>query len=246
MLFSKGNYVSCRIIFVFVAFLSSSLSAADPVTTTGSYESVEHIKSVVKDFVTQNIPIDSDESIGVQINSIDVSAQLPVCSSKIDAAFPDQANKERATAISLTCNGDKHWQTFVPVSIQMLAKVVVAKRAIFPNESMTDSDLEYAQYDINHLYSGYFRSKEELNNQVASQLISAGSVVTKKNIRQALLIHKNQLIDLVARVNSVQVVMKGIAKSDGCMNDAIKAYNPSSSRTLDAVVVGSNRAEIVS
>ena len=125
-------------------------------------------------------------------------------------------------------------------------RVVVAKRTISATEIIGLEDLDYAQYDRNRLYNGYFQDPKALVGRVASQVILAGVVLTKKNVQQPVLIHRNQLIDLIAKSNTVTVTMKGVAKTDGRLNEAIQAYNPSSKRTLDAVVMDSNRAEIIS
>jgi len=107
-------------------------------------------------------------------------------------------------------------------------------------------DLDYAQENINRLYNGYFKDKKEVVGYVASQIINSGAVITRKNVRRPQLVHKNQEIDLIAKKNQIVVTMKGISKSDGSLNDSIVAYNPSSKKTVEAIVVGLNMAEVIS
>ena len=229
-----------KVMFLFTGFFYCFSSFANV------YESWENIEAATKNFITQNVPVGSDESLEVRLIQTNSPMKVPVCSKEINAAFPQEANKAQITAIELSCDGDKPWHTFVPVSVQIYTKVVVAKRAIAANDTITEEDVDYSKYDKTRLYSGYFNDQKDVIGQQAFQLITAGSVLTKKNVQLPQLVHRNQAIDLTATRNTVVVTMKGIAKSDGRLNDVIKAYNPSSKQILDAVVVGPNRAEVLS
>lgn len=217
-----------------------------PLAFADLYESQDKLKTLAKDFVAKNTALGPDESLEVDINNSDIPAQLATCPTNVEAAFPKEANRERITSVQLSCNGSTSWRTFIPVDVKVYAKVVVAKRTITTNETLTEADLDFAQANVNILYGGYFKDPTEITGQVASQMIAPGSVISKKNIRQQQLVHRNQEIDLVARKNAIEVTVKGIAKSDGGLNDSITVYNPSSKRTLEAVVIGTNKAEVIS
>lgn len=214
-------------------------------TTYAAYESINHIAKVANDFVISNIQLEPDETIDVKINHANIPMQLAECNKELDAAFPRNANRERINAVEIACNGDKPWQTLVPVYVDIATKVLVAKHALQAHDTITADDVELASYSKNRLYSGYFKNPEEVIGNVATYPIAAGTVITKKNMQQPKLIHSNQSLNVISRHNAVMITMQGIAKSDGGMNDVIKVFNPSSKRTIDAVVVGPNRAEIV-
>ena len=211
-----------------------------------SFESVNKIKEVSKQFITQAISLAPDETMDITINPSDLPNQLAACTKDIEVALPNESSREKINSVELTCNGEKTWHVFVPINVQFFTKVVVATRSIAPNEMISATDLEYANYNAAHLYNGYFKDKKEASGYIASQTIGAGSVINKRNIKRPQLVHRNQIIDLVARKNAIVVTMKGIAKSDGVLNDTIIAYNPSSKKTVEAVVIGVNKAEVVS
>ncbi|MEO8400444.1 MAG: flagellar basal body P-ring formation chaperone FlgA [Gammaproteobacteria bacterium] len=219
--------------------------AANCFAANFSYESVENIKTVAKDFVLKNVPLNPSETIEVQVDSPQPPLRVGACSKTLDASFPADANRDQVTSVELSCNGVQTWHVYVPVNVRINTNVLVAKRTIPLNDVITEDDMDFAQYDRNRLYNGYFSAKENVIGQVASQLIASGTVLTKKNVQQPVLVHRNQTVDLIARTNSITVTMKGVAKSDGSLNEVIKAYNPSSKRILDAVVVGSNKVEVV-
>lgn len=230
------SFINSMSILVFFLFCSSTLFAEN-------IETSEHLASIAKNFITQNIQIAADESMEIQ--AFPANTQVAACNKEITAAFPKNSTTEQVTSIELTCNDANPWQIYVPVDIQVFTKVVIAKRTIPPKEILSEEDLDFAPKNKNRLYNGYYTSKEEIIGNESAHLITAGTVLTKKNIELPLLVHKNQAISIFAQSNAVLVTMQGIAKSDGAKDAVIKVYNPSSKRTLDAVVVGPNRAQVI-
>ena len=210
------------------------------------YESVDNIKNVTKTFITNNLILGQNETLDVQINSTDAHFKVPVCTQPIAAAFPKNIAHEQASAIELSCDDNNPWHVFVPVTIQIMTPVITARQSIPAQQLITEDDLEVTPYDKKRIYSAYFKDKSEIIGQVASQTIPMGTVISKRNIAQQTLVHRDQVINLIVKTNAVMVTMTGIAKSDGRLNDAIKAYNPSSKKMMDAVVTGTGKAEIIS
>jgi flagella basal body P-ring formation protein FlgA len=238
MLPKKSDFL--KIVCFFFISLFSGVTLAD------SYESFENLKKTAENFLSQTVSAAADESVSIQVNRLYPPLKVAVCSQAIEAALPKEANKDQITAVDLTCNGLKPWHILIPVDVAINTKVLVAKHTIPGNQIISADDLDYAFYNRNRLYSGYFKHKADIVGQVAVQAIPVGSVLTKKNIQLPILVHRNQVIEIVARSSSIEISMKGVAISDGSLNQMIKVYNPSSKRTLDALVISSNKAEAVS
>jgi len=233
-LFRMKTFLLCVILFT----LSGICFAED-------LENLQNIQTIAKNFVLNHVTLQQDESINVQLEGLDSDLKLPHCSNKINADLPENSNHQQITAVELTCTGDQPWHTYVPVHVQILTNVLVANKAIQPHDVITDDDLEYTAYDKNQLLNGFYKNKSAVIGQEASQLIPAGTVLTKSSVRSPVLIHKNQVIDLVAVSGTIHVTIKAIAQSDGRLNDIIKAINPSSEKTVQAVVVGDDKAQVV-
>lgn len=210
-----------------------------------SFEPIENLKNISQDFVKKNIALNDGDKLNIQFNQGDLPTRLPLCSKPIEPSFPNEVNKEQITAVTLTCNGLNPWHVYVPVDVQIITKVLVAKHAIVPDQVISEDDVDFAEYDTRHLYSGFFKDKNLVIGQTTSHTIPEGAVLNKKNIHSPFLVHRNQEVDLVAKANTVEVTMKGISKSDGGMNDSITAYNPSSKKILNAIVIGVDKAEVI-
>lgn len=240
------KYFFKLLLLSFLWMMSSISSAANANTANMHYEPVNNLKMLAQNFIEKNVLLSGDEKLEVQVNQTDAMLSLAACTQPLEATFPGDANISQITAVEVRCQGAQTWRTMVPVTVTILAKVLVAKRTIPANTAISEDDLDYALFDRNRLYNGYFQDKTTTAGQVTNQVILSGVVLNAKNVQKPIVVYKNQIIDLVARSNAITVTMKGIAKADGRLNETIKAFNPSSKRTLDAVVIDSNRAEVVS
>lgn len=210
------------------------------------YEKTGHISEVVTKFLVENTPVSPDEKLEVKVNSANAEINVPACASGITAGFPPDANREQPGSVELSCNDDKTWHVLVPVDVQVYAKVLVSKRTIAAKEMISPEDVDYEYYNKNRLYNGYFTKTEDIAGIQSAGLLIAGTVLTKKNTQLPVLISRNQVVAIIAQSGSIMVTMQGIARSDGSMNSVIKVYNPSSKRTLDAIVIGPNKALVLS
>lgn len=210
-----------------------------------AFEPVSNIEFTIKNFVTQNTSVATGDSLEIKIDPVNLAYQMPNCSTPIEANFPQNANHEHITNVEVSCKGTSPWHLLVPVDVEMMTEVVSAVRPIPPKQPITENDLSFTAYNKNKLYEGYFSKKEDVIGNETNHLITAGTVLTKSNVSLPVIVHREQVIDLSAQYNTIVVTMQGVAKSDGILNAVIKVYNPSSKRTLDAIVTGPNKAQVV-
>lgn len=208
------------------------------------FESVEHLSTIAKNFVLANVHLDADETIEVKINPGNVPNQLLACDKEIETSFPRNTNMEQINAVEIACTGSRPWQSMVPVYVDVTTKVVAAKQLIAPKTPITSDDLEYISYSKNRLFNGSYKSIDDIIGNIANYTIPAGAIITRKNIKAPSVIHKNQTVNVVSKRNSIIISMQGVAQSDGGMNEMIKVINPSSKKSFDAMVTGSNQVEV--
>lgn len=209
-------------------------------------ESIDRVKTVIEEFIKKNVSVNTDETISVEVLTTVQSFEFPRCTNALEAAFPADTNRNQINSVDITCRGANAWHVMMPVNVHINMPVIVAKHTIPLKQLISEDDIDYANTDRNKLFLGYYKDKNEVIGQEAAQLISAGTVLNKKNLQSPVLVHRNQSVELIAQHGMIRVVMKGIAKTEGRLNDIIKAYNPSSNQMMDAVVTGSNEAEVVS
>jgi flagella basal body P-ring formation protein FlgA len=203
------------------------------------------LANTIKDYVKNNMSIEPDQTVSIDVQTEQLS-KLPKCSKPFDVGFAADANKEKISSVQLTCAETTAWNVFVPVSVRVETSVIIAKHLIPAKQAITEDDIDYAKKDVNQLFLGFYKDKQNVIGQEASTIIQAGTVLTSKNLQSPVLVHRGQSIELVVERGAIVVSMRGVAQSDGRMNSVITASNPVSKRVVDAVVVGENKAKVVS
>jgi flagellar basal body P-ring formation protein FlgA len=237
--FSNNKKKKCfkNLLLFFSLLLISSSSLAEP------FETADHLKNVAKEFVTNNITLAPDDTMEVIVSEPNVGLHLSTCANPIKATLPKEANKELITAVELSCDGNEPWQILLPVDIQMFTNVIVTKQALATKAVITDADIDYIPVNKNRLFNGYFKDRNEVIGLVTMHPMMPGTILTKKNLTQPVMVHKNQIVTLTAIHHQVMVTMQGVARTDGAFNSVIKVFNPSSKRLVDAVITGPNQAQ---
>ena len=240
----KNHVINTQLLFLFIAasiflmIFSSDINAME-------YESRQHLESIVSSYIAQHVEHKDDERIIVNITALDSNTKLVHCDSEIQASLPNESHPAEINAIDLQCHSEPGWKIFVPVSVQFMSKVIAVNRLISSGEIITENDIGYEEHDKNRLYDGFFLEKKDVVGLSVVRSLSAGTVLTKKNLKQVAIIKQNQTVTLVLKKGSIEVVMIGIAKSDGYLNEPIKVLNPSSKKIIDAVVIGPDRVQLI-
>lgn len=211
----------------------------------GNYESAQHINELVNEYVMKNVSVDPDEKIEVKLGEAANDLRLAVCAVPIAINLPNGSAMQHITTLEMTCASTPSWHVYVPVDMKILTKVVAVKETIPAKMQITEDMLELSYHDKNLLYSGYFKDFNDVNGQVATSTLVPGTVLSKRNVQQPIIVNKNQSVSIVSRHGNIMVRAEGIAKTDGALNDTIKVLNSSSKRMVDAVVVSSSSVEVI-
>jgi len=239
----KPSFIHDKFFFGLIVFCMISILWSSTINAE-EYETKGHLESIVEAFVLEHIERRDDEHITVQVNSLNANIKLSYCESKIDISFAKGNSLSQSNAVVLQCHSEPSWNIYVPVSVQILSKVVAADRLIASGDIITEHDLVYEEYDKNKLYDGYFKDISDVVGLSVVRSIPAGTALTKRNVRQVAIIKRNQMVTLVLKTNGFEIDMVGVAKSDGYLNEVVKVLNPSSKKIIDAVVIGPARAQI--
>lgn len=216
-----------------------------PFNAFADFMSTSELANLATNFIEQHMHVDSDESIKVRLANIQPSINVPVCKTGMKIDYPTNSSPTNVSTLELSCQDQQSWRIYLPVEVSVLKTVIVAKDTIFPHDKITNDKLTFALHDKKRLYNGYYSDPAEIEGKIAARLITAGKVITKKNIKERLLIKRNQNVEIISRNGFIQIKAHGIARTSGRLNDIIKVYNPSSKRTIDAMVLKPGLVEVV-
>ncbi len=237
VLMSKSFYQSVLFIVLYMIYVSHGY--------TQTFQDFKAFEASVKQFAEQQIPHASDDALHIDIMQLNSKMQLPSCTDEIEMSLSRQGLSSTSNVVTLLCKGQQPWTLYVPLQIQLFTNVLAASRMIKPGEIIEKQDVIEKKYDKYLLFDGYFTRLEEVVGQAASRAIPAGGILGRKNIRKTALIKKKQPVELILKHGSIVISMRGIAKTNGFLNDQIKIINPVSRKEVEAVVTGNGIAEMI-
>lgn len=210
-----------------------------------SFPNFEAFKAYIQEYVLNNLKNQSHDQVEIKLMRLDNNMRLPVCAGTFDPKLDHSAATETNNTVTLSCSTNPEWVLYVPVQIIYRKTVVVTARSIKPTETITENDLELQERNSHQLNEGYYENMEEVAGSVSARFIPAGTVLGPKNIKQMPLVFRGQMITVVLKQGPIEITLHAQAKSDGFLHDNIKVMNPSSKKIIDAVVVGSGKAEVL-
>lgn len=77
-----------------------------------------------------------------------------------------------------------------------------------------------------------------------AQSVPAGRPLTKRDVNERPLIHKGQVVEVIAKQGLLNVHMKALALEDGVLNALIKMRNLDSRKDFNAQIINENQVEV--
>jgi flagella basal body P-ring formation protein FlgA len=204
----------------------------------------QQLKSYITDYALNHLAHQDDQTIEVNVMQLDPNIKLRPCATAIDISLSSQGHSEQSSAITLNCKETQPWTLYIPLNIQRFINVLVANRLMKAGDVITADDITFEKQDINHLTDGFFKDEQAIVGLAVLHSLNSGTVFNRRNTKAIPVIKKNQTLSLAIKTDGVEILMQGIAKSDGYLNQPIKVLNPSSKKIIDAIVKDNNKAEI--
>ncbi|MFQ5487188.1 MAG: flagellar basal body P-ring formation chaperone FlgA [Gammaproteobacteria bacterium] len=200
------------------------------------YQALDSIRQAARSFVlSQAQP--AQGRVQVTIGALDRRLHLPHCGQALDAFLPPGGRLQGNTTIGVRCTNGKPWKLYVPARIAVIDRVLIARHHLPKGSRIQDDDLEYSEFDLATLNSGYFTDKRRLMGKVLKQSILAGRVIKPRIIDKPKLVQRGQGVTILAVSGGFEIRMKGKALMDGSAGELIKVKNVKSRRIVEGEVV---------
>ena len=80
---------------------------------------------------------------------------------------------------------------------------------------------------------------------IPKRSLQQGEMLTRKDLREAMLVKRGDVVTLLARGPAFSVSALGRARDSGCRGDAVVVENLDSKQLVHATVVGTKTVEVV-
>ena len=102
--------------------------------------------------------------------------------------------------------------------------------------------IEVRQFDQ---LAGIFTNKNDVVGSVAKRSIQEGEILTEKDLKEAILVNRGDVVTLLARGSAFVVSALGRSRGTGSRGDAVVIENLDSKQLVHATVVGNKTVEVV-
>lgn len=134
---------------------------------------------------------------------------------------------------------DGEFQRSVPVwfKVSAVRVTVVARRALQAGEVVSLNDFSFSEADIARVHGEPLMSDAELHKQRMRRRVSAGSVISRRDIEPLPPVVRNQAVTVKVASGAVFIEAPGVAEEEGGIGDTILVRNPRSDSAFRAEIV---------
>lgn len=199
------------------------------------------LQSLAHNYIEQRVSAPDNGRVEVVANNLDPRMAPKLCAVQPDVELASNAGLDSYTTVEIQCRAQQQWRTYVPVRIYRYKNVVTAATPMAPGHMLSDSDLVYAEVDLNRVRSNVFTSTDALVGARIKKRISAGQAISASD---TCLVCEGQSVTIVAQDKTLRITAAGRALADGLKGESVVVENARSNQSIQAVVTGLNEVTV--
>lgn len=204
----------------------------------------EHVQLFIKETEMPRLQNSfPDAEIHIEMDNQAALSYLPDCLPQNLTIENQRPDALRRTTYSLQCS-DPVWQSFIPVSQQILIEAIKAGIPISRKQIIDTSNTIIDQVDITQLRGQIYTPQNPPYGLIASRNISANTFITDRITELPVIIKKGQKVLITAQSGQLFVRMTGEAQQDGILGQQIRVKNLSSDRIVYGKVVSDGEVRV--
>lgn len=209
----------------------------------GEVNSIDLVKAIEKEFAEQGIA-----------NTV----ELEIFGGKTDFAFDDAKdvkilisdlkaddNNKFTTNAEIFADGVSVGKTDLLGRFFVMKEIYVPTRDIAKDEVITSDALKTVLVRENRLKEDGLVDVEDIVGKQAVRLLKAEKNISKRDIRNEIVVKKGQALTIIYRNKGLQITSKMEALEDGAKGDLVKFINTKSAKEVVAKVIDKNTAEVL-
>ncbi|HXG51812.1 MAG TPA: flagellar basal body P-ring formation chaperone FlgA [candidate division Zixibacteria bacterium] len=139
--------------------------------------------------------------------------------------------------VAAEVGGREAARLWVKADIRIFETVVVASRPLARREVLKAGDVHLARRELSSLSSLPFTRLEDVIGKQVGRPIEIHEIVTANALDRPTLVRRGAAVVMVFETGSLRVETAGVAEEAGKAGELIQVRNPTSGKTLRAVVV---------
>lgn len=180
----------------------------------------------------------------VVAGQLDSRLRLKQCSQSLESYTPQGKKQMGKITVGVRCSGTTPWSLFVPVTVKVMTKIVVATNNLPRGSIIQPVDVAVELRDISRLHRGYLEDTKAVVGKKLRQRVGRNQVITPSKLVTPLTVKRNNRVIIRASNKAVRVSMTGKALQNGSLGQVIRVKNESSNREVDARVIAPGIVEV--
>jgi len=148
--------------------------------------------------------------VSFTLGTIDARLNLHVCAAP-EAFIPPGVRLWGNASVGVRCDGSQPWTIYIPVSVKVLADVVVAAHELAQGQSIQASDLAVQKADLGRLPLAVITDPRQALGRIATLSIAPGQPLRQDLLRSPPVIQQGQSVTVRALGPGFQVSAEGRA-----------------------------------
>ena len=221
--------------------LAAALLCAAPARAATVDESP--LQQQVRRFAATATPEQKATRVVVEVGTLDPRLRLAPCD-EVQPYLPPNARMWGRTRIGVRCQrGPTRWSVFLPVTVKVFAKALVATRALPVGSTLVEGDLTQAEVDLAEEAAAALIRPELAVGRTLARPLDAGRSVRTTHLQPRQWFAAGDTVQVVAQGSGFSISGEGQALTPGNEGQPAR-IRTESGRILTAEPVGERRAEV--
>jgi flagella basal body P-ring formation protein FlgA len=165
-----------------------------------------------------------------------------------DLAIADYPGAGMSNAFVVRCKLSAKGQSLgdfqVPLRAQLWREVWVADGRLDRGQPVNRSLITAQKLDVLREHEALIPTDVDPTIYDVAQSVAPGRPLTRRDVSERPIIHKGEVVDVVARQGAFHIRMKALALENGIARDLIKMRNLESRKDFTAQVINENQVEV--
>jgi flagella basal body P-ring formation protein FlgA len=208
--------------------------------------SPDEIENLTRKYIIEHMPWNNGEDT-VEIKNFKAkTVVLP--QGRVTYEFVPQKNESYlgtfSAAMVFRVDGKIMERIRVAADIHVVTSVVMARHGLDKGYIVELADLEVARKEITHLSKKVVCNVEDIIGKKVKTRVNQDAILYHNMFKAVPLIHRGDLIIIVAETDLLKITVPGKAKQDGCKGEIIRVINTTSKNEIYARVKNNKEVEV--
>ena len=205
----------------------------------------EKLKSLVSDYITQNLLVDLPDA---RIKDIRVAEEIELPDGRITYTVKPTRNAESMGIIQFNINFDVNGKFFKRVwaaaTVEAFSEVVVTKKPLGRYKTITEDDIEVQKKDLANLPSDVITDPDAVLGKRTKRAMGAQTVLRPNLVEFPPLVKRGDVVVIIAETEGLKVTALGEVKKKGRFGERIPVINYDSKKIIYARVLDANTVKV--